>query len=88
LNAQGIWKVNDIQWVNKNAARCWLTGLLFAVAADLYRLRNNMQRLAILQKPYAMGKTLGAVPDEDVLKKEVATLQKYVGPFKDLLSCF
>ena len=46
-------------------------GLLFAVTADLYRLRNNMQRIEVLEK--ANGQS-----SEDGLKKELASLKKYL----------
>lgn len=67
-------KIENIKWINTNAARCWFLGLLFAVCADLYRLRNNLQRLSILSKANAVG--AGKMGDEDALKKEVATLRK------------
>jgi peroxin-11B len=50
LNAHGVLKLENIKTINTNAARFWLTGLLFAVTADLYRLRNNLQRVALLEK--------------------------------------
>ena len=86
LNAQGVVKIDNIKWVNTNAARCWFVGLLFAVCADLYRLRNNLQRLSILSKASTINGAGGKPAlktDEDALKKEVATLQKY-----SLINCF
>ena len=67
LNAHGIVKFDQIKSINTHAARCWFIGLLFAVTADLYRLRNNMQRIEVLEK---------AKSTEDALKKELATLKK------------
>lgn len=50
LNIQKILSIDDIDWVNRNAARFWFFGLLFALSADLYRLRNNVQRLDAIEK--------------------------------------
>eukprot|EP00158_Paraphelidium_tribonemae_P007505 Partr_v1_DN28272_c3_g1_i1_m76484 putative peroxisomal biogenesis factor 11 len=70
LNAFGVVKLENIQWYNKNAARCWLAGLLFAVMADTYRLRNNMQRIDSLHK-FGMQKF-----DNDLsMKREADSLQ-------------
>jgi hypothetical protein len=64
-----VYKVNDPKALARNSARYWFIGLLFALTADLYRLRNNMQRLTVVQK----------LPrDDEGAKKERATLKKYV----------
>lgn len=70
LNAQGVIKFDQIKAINTNAARCWFIGLLFAVTADLYRLRNNLQRIQLLEKSDLRG--------NDALKKELGTLKKFV----------
>ena len=74
LNANGIVKLNDIKWFNQNAARCWLTGLVFAVAADVYRLRNNVQRLQLLDKAgvkkFDDNQANAVQKERDSLKKE------------------
>lgn len=73
FNAQGVVKVQDIQWYNRNAARCWFFGLIFALTADLYRLRNTVQRLSAIEKGGAK-----VLAEEADLKKEHAALLKYV----------
>ena len=35
LNAHGVIKLENLKWINTNAARCWLFGLLFAVVKFL-----------------------------------------------------
>jgi hypothetical protein len=72
LNAQGVVKVQDITWYNKNAARCWFIGLLCALTADLYRLRNTVQRLSAIEKGGAK-----MLAEETDLKKEHAALLRY-----------
>ena len=71
MNAQGVIQLSSIKSINTNAARCWFFGLLFAVTADLYRLRNNLLRLETIEK--AGPKELAA---NEHLKKEYATLKK------------
>jgi peroxin-11B len=66
LHIVSVIKVSDFKSLQKNSARFWFYGLLFAVAADLYRVRNNFQR------QYEMEKAKGS----DTTKKELATLHK------------
>lgn len=72
FHAQKVIQVADIKWFNTNAARCWFMGLLFAVAADGYRLRNNFQRMQLLEK--SAGKKFDDEP-ETTVQKELQSLK-------------
>ncbi|KAI3652416.1 hypothetical protein MP228_002741 [Amoeboaphelidium protococcarum] len=60
----------SLPWVNKNAARCWFIGLLFAISADLWRLRGNIQRVEVLERAKKGG------TDVDDIRKELSTLKR------------
>ncbi|KAI3660247.1 hypothetical protein MP638_005110 [Amoeboaphelidium occidentale] len=65
LNAQKVIEIQDIKTINRTAAKCWLLGLICAVTADLYRLRNNLQRLESIEKG-----GFKALKEDEVLRKE------------------